>query len=216
LNLGSRVEDVPDAVTENRRRFLAAWGIPRDRLVIPNQTHTANVARVTDADISEQLVFPETDALVSDCRNVALGVLVADCVPVFFYDGTNRVVGMAHAGWRGTFDGVVSATVRRMVNDFGTRPEALSVILGPSIGACCYEVSAELADRFRERFGDGVAEARQLSLWNAIRTELEREGVPTNRVTTTGICTACNTRDFYSHRREGTPTGRLLACVYLP
>jgi len=215
LNLGLHVHDDPTAVRENRRRFLAAWGIPCDRLVIPNQTHTANVARVFDDDIAEGRTFPNTDALVSDCQNVALGVLVADCVPVFLYDPAHRAVGMAHAGWRGTFDGVVAATVRRMKEEFGTHPNDLSVILGPAIGRCCYEVSAELADRFRRRFGEDVADGRHLSLWKAIRTELEREGVPSSRVVTTELCTACNTDYFFSHRREGAPTGRMLACVYL-
>lgn len=215
LNLGFHAEDDPRAVSENRRRFLDAWGIPVDRLVLPHQTHTANVARVAEADIRMRRSFPHTDALVSDCPNVALGVLVADCVPVFLYDPLCRAVGMAHAGWRGVYAGVVAETVRRMVQEFGTRPQTLSVILGPSIGGCCYEVSSELAEQFCQRFGREVVEGRRLNLWSAIRIELEREGVSSDRIATVGLCTACNVGDFYSHRREGSPTGRLLACLYL-
>lgn len=215
LNLGFHADDDPEAVSENRRRFLDAWSIPPDRLVLPHQTHTANVARVGEEDISARRSFPHTDALVSDCQNVALGVLVADCVPVFLYDPIRRAAGIAHAGWRGAYAGIVAATVRRMGQEFGTRPQNLSVILGPSIGACCYEVSPELAEQFRQRFGEEVTEGRRLNLWNALRIELEREGVPSDHIATVGLCTACNVDDFYSHRREGTPTGRLLACLYL-
>jgi hypothetical protein len=215
LNLGYHVQDDPEAVTENRRRFLASWEIPFDRLIVPRQTHTANVAALTPSDLASPPRLNDVDALITNCSEIAVGVLVADCVPVFLYDAETRAIGIAHAGWRGTIAGVVAETLKRMETEFGTSAGNCSAILGPSIGPCCYTVSDDLARRFQDRFGKAVADGTQLSLWDSLKVELMETGVCPERIAVSGLCTACQTDDFYSHRKEGGQTGRLLALLNL-
>ncbi|HER20405.1 MAG TPA: laccase domain-containing protein, partial [Chromatiales bacterium] len=155
-------------------------------------------------------------------------ILVADCVPVSLYDPIKRVIGLAHAGWRGTAAGVAAKTVGRMMEEFDTDPTDLVAGIGPSIGPCCYEVGPEVADEFHARqplvadhvlltgeaasageFDHSVNEDRyHLDLWRANTLELVTAGVFEANIGVAGICTACNTGDFFSHRAEGGRTGR--------
>jgi len=225
LNTSRAVGDSPAHVAENRRRTAAALGFSPDKCQSADQVHGSRVVAVTDvtgkAPEAACSRVPEADALITDRPGVLLCLRLADCVPVLLYDPVRRAVGIAHAGWRGTVAGIAAATVQAMADTFGTRPADLVAGIGPSIGPCCYAVSRDLA----EAPGPGYrwpASALQVrdgvhfvDLWQANRLQLMEAGVPEESVKGCGVCTSCNTGDFYSHRAEHGRTGRFTAAIGL-
>ena len=163
-------------------------------------------------------------ALVTDRPDIALVVTAADCVPVYLLDPERRVIGLVHAGWRGTVAGAGAAAVAKMAAAFGSRPEAIRAVVGPSIGPCCYEVDAAVTGPLRAHFGEqanlflqpGAREAKwMLDLWEANRTDLTRAGVPRDQIQLSRACTACGVGDFFSHRAESGKAGRGAAVLLL-
>ncbi len=210
LNVGASVGDDPQAVNENRRRMYAAFGLREDQVVSPHQVHSTIVAQVGRADGGRLL--PATDGLVTAERGVALFLRFADCTPILLYDAQRQAVGLVHAGWRGTLEGIAAEGVAALARHFGSRPQDLWAGIGPCIGPCCYEVDAALGRAFSERLGAGVVRPGrerhfQLDLAGANEAILRQAGV--SRVEQARLCTACHVDEFFSHRREGGHTGRL-------
>lgn len=143
LNVGLGSADDPAAVAENRRRALAAV-VPGARLVTLHQVHGRTAVEAADWPDDAR---PHADALVTDRPGLALGILTADCAPVLFHDPQARVIGAAHAGWKGALGGVLEATVEAMVR-LGARREAIAAAIGPTIGRRSYEVDLGFAARF--------------------------------------------------------------------
>lgn len=218
LNLGGSVGDDPAAVDENHNRMCAALGVQRGHLVTGLMTHGRHVAVVDQTDWGRRL--PDTDALVTQTPGVYLALRFADCVPVLFYDPRLQVVGMAHAGWRGTLALIAQATALTMISVFGSRPADIRVGIGPSIGPCCYEVGDDVIAHTQAVFNGNGRVLRQqgvrqhLDLWLANRLQLEQVGV--RHIETAEICTACHVHDYYSHRAEKGRTGRFGAVIGIP
>ena len=218
LNTGHTVGDDLEAVEANHDLIFAALGVRREEVVSPHQVHSTTV-RVVD-ERSRGQVCPETDALVTDAPNVALMLRFADCVPILLCDPVRSVVGLAHAGWRGTVAGMAGAVVQAMVHEMGCRPEDIRAGIGPSIGPCCYEVGEEVAEAASSALAgaSGLLESKpngrwHLDLWAANRRQLAEAGVCSIEVA--GICTACRTDEWFSHRAERGKTGRLGAVIGL-
>ncbi len=222
LNLAAHVGDEPDAVDENRRRFLDALDLAdrRDRLTCAQQVHGAAVRIVQPRDAGRGAhaaggvsPVPETDALVTTQAGIPLMLLYADCVPVVVVAERARAVAVAHAGWRGLAAGVVRNAVAALRS--ATSPdEDLVAYVGPHIGPCCYEVGPEVVSQFANKFVTIRRASAVLDLGAAAAEELESSGVPRERQCHLGICTAHNTERFFSYRAEGR-TGRhaALACI---
>jgi polyphenol oxidase len=204
LNLGLNTDDSPGAVEENLRRFCAAMGIRRERIAFTKQVHGDGVLAVRAPG-----VYEDTDALVTDVPGLILAVQVADCVPVFLFDPVRKAAGMVHAGWKGSALDIAVKTVVRMSESFGSRPETLQACIGPSIGPCCYEVGAEAAERFPSDFVDG----NKLDLWRYNYQSLVRYGLTGGNVSVSGLCTACHSDWFFSHRAGGGKTGRMMGMI---
>lgn len=147
------------------------------------------------------------DALLTAHPGLAVSVRTADCYPVLLADPEHRAVAAVHAGWRGAAAGVVGETIGQMRSVCGTRPGALYAAVGPGIGACCYEVGAEVARRF------GKESAGRLDLAAEICKQLLASGVPEAHVDLLGGCTFCEAGRFYSYRREGKQTGRMISFI---
>ena len=219
LNTGHTVGDDPEAVDANHRLICEALGFCTEDIVSPHQVHGATVARV-DAGDRGRVVY-DTDALITDAPGVVLMLRFADCTPIWLYDPIRRVVGLAHAGWRGTVAGTVRAAVEAMQSAFGSDPSDVLAGLGPSIGPCCYEVGADVAQGVREAFPRVAAQLLaprangkwHLDLWASNRHHLERAGV--GHVEVAGMCTACHTDEWFSHRAEQGRTGRIGALIGL-
>lgn len=145
LNCGYGSGDDPAKVTENRRLALARLSAEAGQLVTAFQVHSNRVALVEEA--WEREAAPQVDALVTRNAGIALGILTADCVPVLFADAQSKVIGAAHAGWRGARDGVLDAVVALMCDQGATR-ERTTAVVGPAIAQDSYEVGPELAEDF--------------------------------------------------------------------
>jgi hypothetical protein len=204
LNAGTHTNDAPDAVEENRRRFFRAVGMEADRLVAPRQVHGD---RVHTAE--EPGTVPDTDAAITGRPGLILSVQVADCAAVFLVDAKRRAAGLAHAGWRGTAFQIASKTVQAMTDVFGCNPCDLIAFLGPSIGPCCFTVGSETSGQFHPKYvRDG-----KLDLWQCNTDQLLQLGLKPERVVSSRLCTACHPEWFYSHRKSGGKTGRMLAVL---
>jgi YfiH family protein len=222
LNLGHTVGDDPVAVGINHGRVYQALGVPRSQTVTCHLTHSDDVLVVTAADGG--CVVGQGDAIVTTDAGVYLSMRFADCVPILLHDPVRRAVGLAHAGWRGTVKNVAGAVVQIMVSDLGCAPESITAVIGPAIGPCCYQVGEDVIQAVEAAFSQGLAvgrlkshDGRQLfsqrnghyayfDLWEANRRQLEAAGV--GRVAVAGLCTACHTDRFFSHRAEQGQTGR--------
>jgi YfiH family protein len=210
LNLGGLVGDDPARVAENWRRLGAETGL---RFARVRQVHGDRVVRAAGEGAPRE----EADGVISTERGLAACVSVADCVPLLLADPDRGAVAAVHAGWRGTLARVAAAGVRALTGEGS--PARLLAVVGPSIGPCCYEVSDELAERFVQALGPVVRPGSggpHLDLWEANRSALRAAGIPDGRIEVMGLCTACDSGRFFSHRRDQGRTGRHVAFIAPP
>jgi YfiH family protein len=216
LNLGRKVGDDPRAVEENGRRFLAATGV--GALACLDQVHGDRVLGV-EAGGDGLAPLAQADASVTATPGIALCIGTADCLPILIHAPDAKVVGAAHAGWKGADLRIGARTVEAMVSQ-GAEPASMKAVLGPCIRRCCYEVSDELATRFAAQFGAGVVdgsfEKPHLDIALASRIALQDAGLSGVAIEDLGACTACDAERFFSHRRDRGHTGRMLAFIALP
>ncbi len=206
---GGAAGDDPGRVAENWERLRRQTGLAFGRV---RQVHGARV--VIDPAPGEPR--EEADAVVSRVPGQAACVSVADCVPILIADPASGAVAAVHAGWRGTLARIAAEATRALARAAGARPEALLAAVGPSIGPCCYEVSPELAGRFREEFGAevvGSEERPHLDLWSANRRALLAAGLDPENIEILGLCTSCAPARFFSHRRDAGRTGRQVGFI---
>lgn len=213
LNLAEHVGDDANAVAANRKILFQQTGLRSPRYC--RQVHGNCVIDVDNATGAFLENPPEADALISAQRGVALGIFTADCVPIFMLDVETPAIGIAHAGWRGTFARIAVNTLAEMKDSFGTVATNCRIHLGPSIQKCCYAVSPELRTQFAERFGSTVHDGTHLSLQTANVNQLVEAGLPPDAISISPLCTACRTDLFYSHRAENGRTGRMLSFIQL-
>jgi polyphenol oxidase len=222
LNCGFGSGDAADNVARNRAAAMLRLGLPEDRLVTCRQTHSAEI--VTVERVWRREAAPRADGLVTRIPGIALGVLAADCAPVLLFDPDSRVVGAAHAGWRGALGGVLEATVSSMER-LGAQRRRVRAGIGPCIGRASYEVGPEFESQFvaadagnRAFFAPAPRPGRFLfDLAGYIANRLERIGVA--RVAHTGDDTVANPARFFSYRRAclagETAYGRGLSAIAL-
>ncbi|MCX5858356.1 MAG: peptidoglycan editing factor PgeF [Proteobacteria bacterium] len=160
------------------------------------------------------------DGLITDVPGVILAIRVADCLPVIFLAPEKGVVGIAHAGWRGTHARIVEKLITLGRERYRLGPEDLWVGLGPAIGPCCYPVGPEVREAFRVDFSDAddyitlaLDGSLRLDLVQANQSQLRAAGVPADQIFTISLCTFCRDEHFYSARREGGKGGRQVAWV---
>jgi len=227
MNTGLHVGDHSPDVLQNRHHIANIMDRPLASFVFAEQTHGSAVAVITGIHRGRGATESATsiqgvDAMVTSCVDVTLAIMVADCVPILFYDPLRHVVAAAHSGWKGTLSHICSNVIREMTVSFGSRPADIRVWIGPSIRRCCYEVDDAVALQMQAAFGGRVAMPRfgrpgkwWLSLQSAVKQDLRARGLQTDHIHDTGICTACRTDILFSHRRENGRTGRTLAAIQL-
>ena len=227
LNLSLEVGDHPDSVRENRSRLLGEMGIEGNPLVKVKQVHGDEIlvidqGRLSRPDFPECLSTCPADALITRIPGLILAVSVADCVPILLYDPKSRVIAAIHGGWRSTASGLAAKVVRRMSEVFGTQPEDCVAAIGPSIRSCCYQVDEPVIEAFARlspRWRDWVQEKGRgrahLDLCQANRDLLQAAGVPGGAIHAAEHCTSCRTDLFFSHRRDGGRTGRMMGLIMM-
>jgi YfiH family protein len=218
LNVGALVGDDAEHVRENRRRIFTGMGRETDSAYEVWQVHSARVMAVEEPRGSREI--EKADAMVTDKRHVTLLMRFADCVPIIAFDPMRIVVGLAHAGWLGTTRRVAEALITTMQRRYGCRPADIRAGIGPSIAAHHYEVGPEVVDAMRASFGEeadrhmrSIDGQTHLDLWSANQALLERSGV--GQIEISGLCSACDEEDWYSHRAQSGKTGRFGVAVAL-
>jgi len=239
LNLGFTDWDTRENVIENRKRFQTALGAQKFPLINLKQIHSAVIWPF--ASVPKEPC--NGDASLTNTPGLLLGVRTADCVPILLVDPKKRAVAAVHAGWRGTLARILEKAVGELVAKFKSHPSDLLAAIGPAIGPCCYEVGAELVIQFTSQFAaaaDYFDEPRsgeepnplqwlnmmppghqpppknvRLDLPKANRAQLLAAGVHEKNIFSSGLCTACHPSLFFSYRKQGPRSGRLLAAIAL-
>ena len=177
------------------------------------QIHSDIVNVVDESTVASKI---EGDALVTNLKNVPLLIFTADCVPVAIVDKKNKVIGVAHAGWRGTYEEIARKTIEKMIELYGSNPEDILCVIGPSIGDCCYEVSEDLYNKFKDRFNStpknlySIRDNKHyLNLWNINMFSLEKIGIKEDNIINLNICTNCNSDRFHSYRAHNQTPKRM-------
>ncbi|MGV8984021.1 peptidoglycan editing factor PgeF [Clostridium sp.] len=177
-----------------------------------NQTHSDRIFAF-DGNVKDG------DALMTDRTNTAVGVFTADCVPVILVDLKNGAVAAIHSGWKGTKALIVSKTIDKLKENYGSSAEDIRVYIGPHIGGCCYEVSKELIEEFTSEniySNIKISNNNKLDLEKCIMKQLVDKGVKEQNISTTNTCTACNKQyELYSYRNSEDKQGRMFSFVYL-
>ncbi|MBU3181628.1 peptidoglycan editing factor PgeF [Clostridium psychrophilum] len=159
------------------------------------------------------------DALITDKRKLAIGVFTADCVPVILVDTRLGVIAAVHSGWKGTKLMIVSKTIEKLMHDYGSSANDIKAYIGPHIDVCCYEVSSELVEEFTSEAiysNIKISNGNKLDLEKCILTQLREKSIQEKNISTTNICTACNTQyELYSYRTCENKQGRMFSFVYL-
>lgn len=225
LNLSRSTGDTQEAVAENRRRMMATMNTTR--WLTSWLVHGNHVRVVGPDDLGHD--DAHADGMVTRARGMALTLRFADCVPVVFHDRRRDVIGIAHAGWKGIVNGVLAATVHTMRSAFACDPADIVAGVGPCIGPQKFEVGADVAAEIqgavREKVVTEAAEGAEHSaspapstkprvdLWKAAQSQLRQAGV--GEIDVARLCTASNTRDWFSHREEKGQTGRFGVLIEL-
>jgi polyphenol oxidase len=222
LNLGLGSGDDRASVLRNRVRFGQAVGFNPDNLLTLRQVHGNRVIVLAKTNDPSLVRGSPGDGLITNRSHLPLAVITADCFPVVLAAPSLPVVGIIHAGRKGTAARVVPAAIALMCEEFDLSPAAVFAAIGPGIGRCCYEVDDASAEPFLTQFAADAAVYRPsrprhlyLDLQQAIVLQICAAGVPSTQVWSANLCTACHPQWFYSYRREGPRSGRMLNVVMI-
>ena len=195
--------------SRDRSRFLETLGLSPGRFCDLEQVH-GNRVHVTSRPFSRR----EGDGLLTRGRGLALLIRTADCVPVFFLDRKVGAAGICHAGWRGARQGIVGKMIEGFAQEFGSKNESIQAAIGPAIREMCYEVGPEFEGYFPGRVRL-KGRRRFFDLVGVLKEQLSQAGIRSEAISDCGFCTACSVDRFFSARREGTETGRLISAIVL-
>lgn len=213
LNTGGTVGDTLEAVRRNHELMYEELDVNGARACTTWQVHGADVVLATNP-VKGRRWLAKADGVLTDQPDTPLVMRYADCIPLLFHDPAKGVIGLAHAGWRGTVKGMAGSMVKTMQQAYGSRPTDIQAVIGPGISGECFQVGEEVVEAVQDYFGtlDGLMQrdpadgTAYVDLWAANKLDLERHGV--EQIEVAGICTYQNTQDFYSHRAEKGKTGR--------
>lgn len=226
-NYALHVGDRPEQVIVNRQKLAEQFEMELAAWTCGEQVHGVHVAQVTAEDRgrgqrSRDTAFSDTDGMFTAEKNLLLASYYADCVPLYFYSPDIDVVGVAHAGWKGTV-GQIGAGMIAQLHEQGADRTQIHVAIGPSIGSCCYEVDEYVMNPLRQALSTKEQVERvatptipgkwKLDLKLANAELLQQAGIPSEQILISQWCTSCADEHFYSHRRDRGVTGRMVAWI---
>lgn len=228
FNVGEYCGDDVVAVRTNRELLSEVIGIPCEHIFTPFQIHGAEVYSIDTSFLSlsreeQQQCLYGFDALVTDVPNICIAVSTADCVPVLLYAPDVKVVAAIHAGWRGTVQQIVKKTVQYLVDNYAIEVRQLKAGIAPSISQESFEVGEEVVEAFRSTGIDMECILQRnmktgkahIDLWEANRIQLLACGLSPENIEVAGICTYIHHEEFFSARRLGIKSGRILSGIML-
>ncbi len=187
-----------------------------NEVVYLKQVHSDNILIYKNNDIINE----EGDAIITNKKNVIIGVFTADCVPVILVDEVKKVSAAIHSGWRGTFNSITLKTIEKMKSEFKCNPKNIKAYIGPHIRSCCYEVSKELKEKFLEKKKEikesDLFNKNKLNLEECILNDLSNSGVKEENINTLELCTYCSERiKLHSYRKSNGNYGRMFTFIIL-
>ncbi|MFC1594022.1 peptidoglycan editing factor PgeF [Candidatus Omnitrophota bacterium] len=205
-------------IRKNRKSILGRLKLNVGDLVLPQQVHGKRVVCVDSRHRGKGAVryacaIPKTDGLITAEKNLPIAVLTADCLPIFIHDPQTKTIAVLHAGWKSTHKKIVSNALKILRTKYKSNPKDLMVVFGPAMRKCCYEVGKE----FKQRFPRAIIKRGNkifLDLIKANTEQLTSAGIKKRNIIDCKLCTCCDKR-FFSYRREGKKTGRMLAVIAL-
>ncbi len=219
LNLNYELGEDRQIVRKNYQLVINALKIDESRLVENHQVHEDKIKIINGLT---NFLVEKYDGFVTDIPGVCLTVKHADCTPVFFVDKVKRCIGTCHSGWRGTVRNIVGKTVKTLAATYGSKPENISVLIGPAICAKCFEVGQEVIEEFRNSgYGYKSTFVKKdngkylLDLKEVIYNQLLDTGIAKSNIEDVNMCTMCDKEHFYSHRRDGLKRGSHVSFIYL-
>lgn len=194
--------------------------IAEEKIYRAKQVHGTDIL-IVDNQNYEDVIKEEKDGLITNIKGIALATYHADCVPIYFYDSKKEIIGLAHAGWKGTLNNISKSIIDGMVKHFKSSVEDISVAIGPSIGKCCYEIGHDVEKLFMDKFykEKSIIEKKDsklyLDLVEANKINLIKLGIEEENIFYSGFCTSCNIDSLYSYRKENGTKKRMLAAISL-
>ncbi len=211
----------PGIYQQYRKELANALQVNPQNFVFPRQIHSDHIALIDNpVDFNE---IQETDAIITNQPGMCICVQTADCVPLLLYDPHHRVVAAVHAGWRGTVNKIIAKTIHQMQLHFDSEPDELVTGIGPSIHLHAYEVGPDVISAVRDAFPDHRellkpslnGEKAFFDLWNANKVLMIESGMKEEHIEIMGMCSYSHEELFYSYRRDGADTGRMVSGIML-
>lgn len=219
LNFDLRDGDDENDVKYNKTKTAKVFGFKTSRLITVNQVHSNDIFIIDrKTPLSKKA---SADAIITNLRDIAIGVLTADCVPIILFDPLNMAIAIVHAGWKGTLKRILEKTILTMSKKFGTAAETLVAAIGPCIGKCCYYVDETVIRQFKNTFHDYKEFIKleksdwKLDLKKANHAQLVCAGLLKKNIWTANHCTSCRKDLFFSYRRDNKKTGRQMSFVMI-
>lgn len=224
LNFDIRNGDTPANKEHNKKIAGRRFSFDPAMFLTVNQVHGNDVLLIDKAAVNiSELSSTSADAVITNQCNIAIGILTADCVPIFLIDPVQRIIGVVHAGWKGMAKGVIKKSIETMVKQFGSDKKAMLSAVGPSIGPCCYMVDNAVVKEFDLRnsksggdeFIRKEAGCWRLDLKKAALVQMLNIGLLERNISIENLCTSCRNDIFFSYRKDNKITGRQLNFVIM-
>lgn len=211
LNLGLTTADNIEHVNKNRQKFFDDHKIKIDKLVIPSQVHSDKILVVTKAGI-----YKDTDSLITNIKGIILSIQTADCYPIFIHDPKKNICAIVHSGWRGAVLNITGKTLHILIDKFGCKSNNILVGIGAGIRQNSYQIDHKTAANFDKKYivSDG-SEHYKLDIQKNIVDQILECGIPLNNIEKDDRCTFENSDLFYSYRRDGIYSGRMMGIIGL-
>ena len=211
LNMASYNDDSIENIERNRQLFCMKYKLPYERLITCNQVHDNNI-QVIDNKLGS-FVALSSDGLITNVRDILLGIITADCLPIFVFNDNESVIGIFHAGWKGTYENILTKGIEKICKIYNENVNNINVVIGPGISVKSYEVGDEFRDYFE------YLEERDDSLYlNLYKENIKRAidiGINKDKIIAYDSCTALEPDKFYSYRKEKPKTGRMLSVIMI-
>lgn len=207
--------DLPEIFLYSRKILAKKLGVEKEQLIFPRQEHTNCITEISQIPNIE---IKATDALITNKKGICLCVQTADCVPILLFDPSKQVIAAVHAGWRGTVKKIVVSTVEKMISDYQSKSKDILAVIGPSIGPKVYEVGDEVVAEAGKSLPEpskalalNSSGKYHFNLWEANRQLLSSVGIPKQNIQISGECTFSNSHKYFSARKNGIATGRMVS-----
>ncbi|HPW99803.1 MAG TPA: peptidoglycan editing factor PgeF [Sedimentibacter sp.] len=223
LNIGFGTGDDDENIRKNNLIVFDRLGINIEDVVETHQTHTNNIRYVDENDKGRAMKDPkytDIDGIYTDKKNVALMSFHADCSAVFFYDPVKKLIGLSHAGWKGTLTNIAGKMINALAG-LGSNPSDVKAAISPSLGQCCFEVDRDVADMFLSanikyrEFMIIKGEKYHFDLWGINKYNMIKEGMNEKNIEVSNLCTKCRNDLFFSHRGQKGKRGLMTGIIMM-